>query len=210
VRLPKLLCFKRSHRSHRCSKWTPLGPTCILHWTTGICLHFSASTRAWPENFWSTTATWKTCEQGIRINACHCLLQPSAAKSCDPRCQSKLSIARHPALANAVRYVAIRRHCEKPTITSSARSCGLAFTLLNVHMRYRAPTPGPLFYRLCRLTWLALPGKGINIEIDLHCMFPVSRSPLSSRTSQFAGLLLNWTLLSSASTFCCSVHQNVK
>lgn len=83
---------------------------------------------------------------------------------------------------NAVRYVEIRRHCEKPTNISNDDFARLALAFSEAALRCRALHPGAFSgYRLCRRTWLRLPGKGIYIKNDVHCMCPVSRSPYPYR-----------------------------
>jgi hypothetical protein len=80
-------------------------------------------------------------------------------------------------LPTAVRYAGCRRQCREPTIASAVRSAGLASVFPALHCIAERPPPGPQFYRLCRRTWLTLRTKGVYIEIDLHCICTVSRTP---------------------------------
>jgi hypothetical protein len=130
---------KKPRRQVR-NKQTRSSPTCIFPLALKLSPCLPATHATVTRNCLIVPATWKTCEQGIRIDACR-------HSSCHLRRQSTFAPGWFSETTNAVRYVDIRRHCKKPTITSTVRSIGVASVSFDAPLQCRAP-PLILFFTI--------------------------------------------------------------
>jgi len=84
-------------------------------------------------------ATWKTCEQGIRTDACHRFLQPSPIQSYNVQANKHSASRRVAETTMPCNMSRSRHHCSKPTCALAVQSAD--FSAPPFHRSIAVPMP---------------------------------------------------------------------